>query len=258
MTSQIVTLGLFLSLCIVAGGTGRQRICFELENVDAENQYNENRGEVQTIPGKKGPKGDSGPSGPKGSQGEVDYDKLETLINQKVNEALVQQGAELNETINELLERIAKLEDQLALPHGLTEQDIVRYNGRIFVPIATEKVQKASAVAKCQQINGKLANIYSQDHMDTVMRYIRKNKMNGRRGFWLGMTYDPINQVLRFRNGTMISNSDLKWYDAHPLNGQRYYSTYTNMYVMIAADLESTGQYLFNQKEQSRYVLCEI
>nr|XP_039256570.1 uncharacterized protein LOC120333256 [Styela clava] len=268
MTSQIVTLGLLLSLCIVAGGTGRQRICFELENVDAENQYNENRGEVQTIPGKKGPKGDSGPPGPKGSQGDVNYDTLEALINQKVNKAMEQLRAEMNETMNEWLESTtAKSEEQTTMipavvatiPPGFAERDIVRYGGRIFIPLASVEVRKASAVAKCQQIGGKLANIYSQVHMDKVIAYIRNNKMNGKghKGFWLGMTYDPINGILLFRNGTVTSLSGLKFYTGYPQNG-RQHSTRTNVYVMTTESLASVYQYIFNQVEQSRYVLCEI
>ncbi|XP_077974811.1 uncharacterized protein LOC144430665 [Styela clava] len=240
MISPIVTLVLFLSLSILTNGRRQERVCLQLESI--EDVYGENRDEVQIILGKKGPKGDRGFPGLKGSQAEVDYDKLGALINEKVERAMKKQRAEMNETINELLERIEELEGQestntfedattapsvpptLSPPPGFTEQDIVCYDGRIFIPLASEQVLKASAIAKCRQLGGELANIYNQKHMDMIMTFIRDNKLDGQsyKYFRLGMTHDPINQILRFQNETVTSYRDFKWYPGYPFNGQRY------------------------------------
>ncbi|XP_077974942.1 uncharacterized protein LOC144430744 [Styela clava] len=268
MTSPIVTLVLFISLSILTNGRRQDRICLQLDS--------ENCAEVQIIPGKKGRKGDRGFPGLKGSQGEVDYVELEALINRKVERAMEKQRAEMNETMNELLERIEKLEGQestntfavatsarsvsttLSLPAGYTEQDIVRYDGRIFIPLASE-VWKASAIAKCHQLNGKLANIYNQNHMDNTTTFIRDNMMGGKRFiyFHLGMTYDPINQILRFRNGTVTLHSGFKWFKGYPNNGQRY-TGWTSMLVRIDENSTSPYQYFINYPDSYSYLLCEV
>ncbi|XP_077974446.1 uncharacterized protein LOC120329440 [Styela clava] len=221
MTSPIVTLVLFLSLSILTNGRRQERVCLQLESV--EDVYGENRAEVQTIPGKKGPKGDKGFPGLKGSQAEVDYDELEALINRNVERAMEKQRAEMNETMDELLDRIEELEGHFP-PPGFTEQDILRYDGRIFIPLASERVLKASAIVKCQQLGGELANIYTQIHMDKIMTFIRDNKLDGQiyKDFHLGMIYDPINQILRFQNETVTSYRDFKWYPGYPFNEQRF------------------------------------
>ncbi|XP_077969102.1 uncharacterized protein LOC144422937 [Styela clava] len=145
------------------------------------------------------------------------------------------------------------------IPPGFTEQDIVRYDGRIFIPLASERVNKASAIVKCQQINGDLANIYNQDHMNKIMTFIRDNKMDwaSLKEFHLGMTYDPINQILRFRNGTMISQSGFEWHIGTPYKGQSY-SDRTNMFIGIRKDSTSIYQYIFNFTDQRNNILCEI
>nr|XP_039252478.1 uncharacterized protein LOC120329768 [Styela clava] len=273
MTSPIVTLVLFLSLSILTNGRRQERVCLQLESI--EDVYGENRAEVQTIPGKKGPKGDRGFPGLKGSQAEVNYDELEALINRNVERAMKKQRAEMNETINELLERIEKLEGQestntfedattapsvsLSPPPGFTEQDIVRYDGRMFIPLASEQVPKASAIVKCRQLGCELANIYNHKHMDMIMTFIRDNKMDGQsfKDFHLGMTYDPINQILRFQNGTVTSHSVFKWYPGYPLNGQSY-SRFTNMFIRIHEDSTSLNQYFLNHPDYGTYVLCEV
>ncbi|XP_077971741.1 uncharacterized protein LOC144425865 [Styela clava] len=142
---------------------------------------------------------------------------------------------------------------------GITEQDIVSYDGRIFIPLASEEVNKASAIAKCQQLGSKLANIYSQEHMDKIMTFIRDNKLDGQgwKNFYLGMTYDPINQILRFRNGTETSLSGFKWYFESPYNGQGY-SDWTNMCLGIRVEPEVAHQYIYNYPDRNRSVLCEI
>ncbi|XP_077974810.1 uncharacterized protein LOC120329739 [Styela clava] len=256
MTSPIVTLVLFLSLSILTNGRRHEKICLQLESV--EDVYGENRAEVQTIPGKKGPKGDRGFPGLKGSQAEVDYDELEALINRNVERAMEKQRAEMNETMDELLNRIEELEGHFP-PPGFTEQDIVRYNGRMFIILASERVPKASAIVKCQQLGGELANIYNQKHMDMIMTFNRDNKLDGkyRNDFHLGMTYDPINQILRFQNGTVTSHSVFKWYPGSPFNGQRY-SGYTNMDIRIESDSTNPNQYIFNHPDYRTYVLCEV
>nr|XP_039252001.1 uncharacterized protein LOC120329440 isoform X1 [Styela clava] len=274
MTSPIVSLVLFLSLSILTNGRRHEKICLQLESV--EDVYGENRAEVQTIPGKKGPKGDRGFPGLKGSQAEVDYDKLGALINEKVKKAMKKQRAEMNETINELLERIEELEGQestntfedattapsvpptLSPPPGFTEQDIVRYDERIFIPL-DEYGFKASAIAKCQQLGGELANIYNQIHMDKIITFIRDNKLDGKsyKAFHLGMTYDPIDQILRLQNGTVTSHSGFKWYPDSPFDGQSY-SGFTNMIIGIHEDSTSRYQYILNHPDYSRYVLCEV
>nr|XP_039252973.1 uncharacterized protein LOC120330183 [Styela clava] len=188
------------------------------------------------------------------------------------------QRAEMNETMNEFLERIEKLEGQestntfavatsapsvspnLSPPPGFTEQDIVRYDGRIFIPLASRKVRKASAIAKCQRAGGKLANIYNQNHMDKIMAFIRDNKLDGvsYKDFHLGMTFDPLNQILRFRDGTVTSHMGFKWLLGTPTNRQGYYSTFTNMVIKIQNDSTSPYQYIYNYPDRKEYVICEI
>ncbi|XP_077972292.1 uncharacterized protein LOC144427271 [Styela clava] len=143
------------------------------------------------------------------------------------------------------------------IPSGFTEQDIVRYDGRIFIPLVSEQVLKASAIYKCPQLRGELANIYNQDHMNKIMTFIRDNKMGGYswKRFHLGMTYDPINQVLRFRNKTVTLPRGFKWYRGYPVNEN---SAYTNMYIEIEKVSTNPNQFIYNYADLMSYVLCEI
>nr|XP_039250872.1 uncharacterized protein LOC120328448 isoform X2 [Styela clava] len=138
--------------------------------------------------------------------------------------------------------------------------DIVRYDGRIYIPWLCEKVDMATAIAKCKQFGGELANIYNQIHMDNIMTFIRDNKLGERRykDFLLGMTYDPMNQILRLRNGTAVSQTDFRWSYHHPYLGKKY-RKYRNVYVVIEKGLTVPFQYFMNLKESKSYgVLCEI
>nr|XP_039268815.1 mucin-5AC-like [Styela clava] len=140
-----------------------------------------------------------------------------------------------------------------------TEEVIMRYDGKVFIPLASEEVYKASAIVKCQQLGAELANIYNQDHMDKIMAFIRDNKMGGHswKLFHLGMTYDPINQILRLRNETEISSISFKWSNGFPLNGQNH-SGYTNMLIDIRKDTTNSDQHIYNYLDNKSYVLCEI
>ncbi|XP_077974662.1 uncharacterized protein LOC120329197 [Styela clava] len=137
--------------------------------------------------------------------------------------------------------------------------DILRYDGRIFIPLASEMVLKASAIAKCQQLGGELANIYTQMHMDKIMTFIRDNKLDGQsfKAFHLGMIYDPIDQILRLQNGTVTSHSVFKWYQGAPYNGQSHFG-HTNMFIVIGEDSTSRYQYILNNPDLRTYVLCEV
>nr|XP_039250871.1 uncharacterized protein LOC120328448 isoform X1 [Styela clava] len=182
--------------------------------------------------------------------------------------AMEEQRVIMSRAISELLERIIKLEEiaaganqssPLILP-GITELDIVRYDGRIYIPWLCEKVDMATAIAKCKQFGGELANIYNQIHMDNIMTFIRDNKLGERRykDFLLGMTYDPMNQILRLRNGTAVSQTDFRWSYHHPYLGKKY-RKYRNVYVVIEKGLTVPFQYFMNLKESKSYgVLCEI
>ncbi|XP_077968833.1 uncharacterized protein LOC144422837 [Styela clava] len=220
--------------------------------------------------GEKGPKGDWGLPGVKGKPGlagVVDYEKINATIKYMMKSAMEKHRAETNETINKLLARIETLEEHKTIsapstlfpPPGIAEQDIVRYDGKIFIPLASEKIRKASAITKCQKLGGELANIFDQNHMNKIMTFIRDNKMNGQeyKVFWLGMTYDPINQILRFRNGTVISQSGFKWHRGFPLNGYGY-SSFTNMCIRITENSAMPHQYIYNHSDYDRYALCEI
>nr|XP_039253411.1 uncharacterized protein LOC120330506 [Styela clava] len=120
-------------------------------------------------------------------------------------------------------------------------------------------VPKASAIVKCQQLGGELANIYTQMHMDKIMTFIRDNKLDGQsfKDFHLGLTYDPINKILRFQNGTVTSHSGFKWHPGCPTNGQSY-SGHTNMFIRIEEDSTSLHQYILNFFDYSTYLLCEV
>ncbi|XP_039251798.2 uncharacterized protein LOC120329286 [Styela clava] len=222
MISPIVSLILFLSLSIIRNEMRQEGNGLQLENV--EDVSGENRAEVQTIPGKKDPK----------------------------------DGQESTNTFADAT-TIPFVPPTISLPPGFTEQDIVRYDGRIFIPLVSEKVYIASAIAKCQQLGFELANIYNQKHMDMIMTFFRDNRMDGKSDKWfhLGMTYDPINQILRFRNGTVTSHSGFKWFIDSPFNGQSY-SDWTNMVIRIQEDSTSLYQYIYNYPNRKRYVLCEV
>nr|XP_039252556.1 uncharacterized protein LOC120329835 [Styela clava] len=222
MISPIVSLILFLSLSIIRNEMTQEGNGLQLENV--EDVSGENRAEVQTIPGKKDPK----------------------------------DGQESTNTFADAT-TVPFVPPTISLPPGFTEQDIVRYDGRIFIPLVSEKVYKASAISKCQQLGFELANIYNQIHMDKIMTFIRDNKLAGisQIDFHLGMTYDPINQNLRFQNGTVTSHSGFKWRKGSPYNGQRY-SGWTNMFIWIQEDSTSRYQYIYNYPDSNQYVLCEV
>ncbi|XP_039251001.2 uncharacterized protein LOC120328548 isoform X1 [Styela clava] len=193
--------------------------------------------------------------------------KIKRKEGNKLRKALEEQRTGLNKTINKLLKRIEKLEENATAaqlsPRSIipevTEQDIVHYGGRKYIPWACQEVNRAAAIATCQQLGGELANIYNQNHLNKIMTFIRENKMGKKRfkKFSLGMTYDTVNQILNYRNGTSASDSGLRWWKGFPkYEGPQH--IYTHVYVGIEDTLTNPYQYIINLNEQETYVLCEI
>ncbi|XP_039269591.2 uncharacterized protein LOC120344427 [Styela clava] len=230
----------------------RQRMTCTVDETFVDNGNTEpgSNTRLQEIQGPVGPKGSRGFKGEQGSTGEVDYEKINATIKHMLESAIEKQRAEL-------FDRIEKLEHPP--PAGFSEQDIVRYDGRIFIALASETVRKPSAPAKCQELGGELANIYNQVHMDKIMTFIRDNKLNGeeRKFFHLGMIYDPFNHALHFRNGTIISQRIFKWHIGYPVTGHLN-SARTNMQIGVGEDSTNVDQYLINSPKYNSYVLCEI
>ena len=66
--------------------------------------------------------------------------------------------------------------------------------------VNTNKLSRGQAKDICEGIAGKLANIYDNNHLDAVMRFIRAYKKIGKdaAAFWTGMTYNTT--VMRMNN----------------------------------------------------------
>nr|XP_039272717.1 uncharacterized protein LOC120346984 [Styela clava] len=110
-----------------------------------------------------------------------------------------------------------------AAPKGL------EYDGKWFIPltplIGTARSNRSEAESRCQEIDGKLANIYNNDHMKMIMKFIRQNMGTKKKSFHLGMAYNFEKESVFFRNGTSVSQTHYKWRKSFPRNngGQLLY-----------------------------------
>lgn len=132
------------------------------------------------------------------------------------------------------------------------------YNGKTFLAIVSDKATLYSALRKCQHIGGDLIDINDQVHMDKIMTFIRKNKMDREvnKNFWTGMNYDPEKGKLYFRNGTRILQS-LRWKEGFPRRDGGA-APFKSVFLTVSLNASNTEQYLYNFPDTPEYVLCEV
>ncbi|XP_077974100.1 uncharacterized protein LOC120346984 [Styela clava] len=135
----------------------------------------------------------------------------------------------------------------------------VKYDGKLFIPLLfknDERMNIAEAESRCQKIGGELANIYNNDHMDRIMGFIRSSITENyiHFNFHLGMTYDPKEHKVILRNQTGVPENQYKWRNNFP---------HANMnklllYLRVDKNETSTEQYLWNEQDLNKHVLCEV
>ncbi|XP_039258531.2 uncharacterized protein LOC120335099 [Styela clava] len=170
----------------------------------------------QGRPGKRGPTGPKGDNGEIGPYGIVDYDRVGVMLERKVGNAV----ATINTRVEEMAEKletalirindtIEKLEEKIS-DHCST----LLYNGKCFEVILHKEsgVQYTEGGNLCKSKGWKLANIYSMEHYNLILEYLRKESRNIY--VWLGMTYNTRTKRVMLSNGARAPT--FPWHTGYP------------------------------------------
>nr|XP_039272060.1 E-selectin-like [Styela clava] len=138
--------------------------------------------------------------------------------------------------------------------HICREEGGVVYNRRCFWIFYDPDVVITSAQAeqKCIESNALPANIYGIQHFNQIKNYGREKRPGATYAVFLGMTYNPSNNVLKNRDGTISNLPDSVWVGC---------KTYTEVAILIGASPDDYDNGLGTTTRPTdtfRGVLCEI
>ncbi|XP_077976098.1 uncharacterized protein LOC120341454 isoform X2 [Styela clava] len=156
---------------------------------------------TQSSPGKKGPvggKGEIGRPGPVGPPAIVDYERIETEIDEKIAPVISQSA--LN--INTLTSVIEKLEERIKILESRQGTCEIKFDEKCYL---VERLDHfVAGYDKLARIyaerNGSPANIYSEKHYNTMMRFLRAKILTKRDviAIWVGMRTNPTVNIFLF------------------------------------------------------------
>ncbi|XP_077976405.1 uncharacterized protein LOC144432158 [Styela clava] len=211
----------------------------------------------QGSPGKRGPvgeKGEIGRPGPAGPPAIVDYERIETEIEEKVAPVSSQSAANNNAltlVIEKLEERIKILESR----EGACE---IKFDGKCYwVETLDHSVTDYDRwEATCAERNGSPANIYSKKHYNVIMRYLRA-KILTKRGviaIWVGMRTNPATGIVTLSDGSRAPF--MKWYPGFP--SKRSDHTHMTIVQRVPSSSASIGIHNWPPTHTREGVLCEL
>nr|XP_039265669.1 uncharacterized protein LOC120341254 [Styela clava] len=239
----------------------------------------------QGSPGKRGPvgeKGEIGRPGPVGPPAIVDYERIETEIEEKVTPVISQSAANNNAltlVIEKLEERIKILESKEGMQKNTTAifktlmpaftrklciflnylgACEIKFDGKCYwVESLDHGVTGYDRwEATCAERNGSPANIYSEKHYNVIMRYLRAKIFAKSNGIylWVGMRTNPATGIVTLSDGSRAPF--MKWYPGYPSKS----SAYTHMTIVQRVPSSSANIGIHNCPPTSSRegVLCEL
>ncbi|XP_077976111.1 uncharacterized protein LOC144411665 isoform X2 [Styela clava] len=177
-----------------------QRICALFLTPDSPVTSHGNQ-TTQGRPGKRGTQGFKGDKGDIGPKGTVDYERVDDIIEAKISAA--------TESMNTRIDKMSEMMDQM----NRTISMLVKRN--------------SDATNMCESNGWELANIYSENHYNLVIEYLRQKSRDI--FIWLGMSHDPNTGNTFLSNGNPAPYT--MWHRGYPinLNGQDLIGLVVNM-----------------------------
>nr|XP_039265893.1 pulmonary surfactant-associated protein A-like [Styela clava] len=212
---------------------------------------------TQGSPGKKGPvgeKGEIGRPGPVGPPAIVDYERIESEIDEKIAPVISQSTA----NINTLTSVIEKLEERIKILESRQGACEIKFDGKCYwVERLDHFVAGYDRLARiCAERNGSPANIYSEKHYNTIMRFLRAKILAKRDwiAMWVGMRTNPTTGIVTLSDGSRARF--MKWYPGYPSKD----SAYTHMTIVQRVPSSSANIGIHNWPPTSTRdgVLCEL
>nr|XP_039266111.1 uncharacterized protein LOC120341634 isoform X2 [Styela clava]XP_039266112.1 uncharacterized protein LOC120341634 isoform X2 [Styela clava] len=210
----------------------------------------------QGPPGKRGPvgpKGDIGGPGPIGPPAVVNYNRIETEIEKQIT--AVRDLANVRE--RNFASKLEKLEERIKILESREGACEVKYNGKCFWAVTLDSsIGYDKGVDMCAERNGSPANIYSEEHYNIIMRYLR-SKILAKLGvvyLWIGMRTNPTNVIVTLSKGNRAPF--IKWYPRYPSRD----SDTTHMTIVQRAPTTnpSVGMHNIPPTSTRTGVLCEL
>ncbi|XP_077970034.1 uncharacterized protein LOC144424526 isoform X2 [Styela clava] len=157
-----------------------QRICMQIENVNAEETYPiPPQRSSQGVPGKHGPPGEIGPKGPQGPRGPkriVDYERMNAAIESAINDLRTETEEKMNKTMNDLQQRIVNCE--------------VFYKNTCYrMELRETKMNFDQATQTCRDIGMNIGYIEDETHYQKIAELVRSKSTLSRTGYWTGLLY---------------------------------------------------------------------
>ncbi|XP_077976093.1 uncharacterized protein LOC144432006 isoform X2 [Styela clava] len=164
-----------------------QRICALFLTPDSPVTSHGNQ-TTQGRPGKRGAQGFKGDKGDIGPKGTVDYERVDDIIEAKISAA--------TESMNTRIDKMSEMMDQM----NRTISMLVKRN--------------SDATNMCESNGWELANIYSENHYNLVIEYLRQKSRDI--FIWLGMSHDPNTGNTFLSNGNPAPYT--MWHRGYPIN----------------------------------------
>ncbi|XP_077976130.1 uncharacterized protein LOC144432010 isoform X2 [Styela clava] len=164
-----------------------QRICALFLTPDSPVTSHGNQ-TTQGRPGKRGTQGFKGDKGDIGPKGTVDYERVDDIIEAKISAA--------TESMNTRIDKMSEMMDQM----NRTISMLVKRN--------------SDATNMCESNGWELANIYSENHYNLVIEYLRQKSRDI--FIWLGMSHDPNTGNTFLSNGNPAPYT--MWHRGYPIN----------------------------------------
>ncbi|XP_077976252.1 uncharacterized protein LOC144432079 isoform X3 [Styela clava] len=164
-----------------------QRICALFLTPDSPVTSHGNQ-TTQGRPGKRGAQGFKGDKGDIGPKGTVDYERVDDIIEANISAA--------TESMNTRIDKMSEMMDQM----NRTISMLVKRN--------------SDATNMCESNGWELANIYSENHYNLVIEYLRQKSRDI--FIWLGMSHDPNTGNTFLSNGNPAPYT--MWHRGYPIN----------------------------------------
>ncbi|XP_077970035.1 uncharacterized protein LOC144424527 [Styela clava] len=220
-----------------------QRICMQIENVNAEETYPiPPQRSSQGVPGKRGPPGEigpKGPQGPRGPKGIVDYERMNAAIESAINDLRTETQEKMNKTMNDLQQRMVNCE--------------VFYKNKCYrMEIRKFEMDFDQATQACRDIGMNIGYIEDETHYQKIAELVRSKSTSSPTGYWTGLLY--INSQLVTLSGN--PSPFTKWYPSTPNSGEQK----KNVYIYVRKDTEDVEQGMYNYLPTYTQpgVLCQI
>nr|XP_039266110.1 pulmonary surfactant-associated protein A-like isoform X1 [Styela clava] len=211
----------------------------------------------QGPPGKRGPvgpKGEIGRPGPIGPPAAVDYNRIETEIEEQISS--VRNLANSNERT--FASKIEKLEERIKILESREGACEIKYNGKCFWTVTLDHFVPGydKGVAMCAERNGSPANIYSEEHYNIIMRYLRSKTLAKLSAIhlWIGMRTNPATGTVTLSNGSPAPF--MKWYPGSP--SKDLARTHMTIVQRVPSSNPSVGIHNWPPTATREGVLCEL